>query len=63
MVGEITETAKANRELVLGAYTGLLRGDIEGWWKIFDKDVELHEAEGLPYGHTYRGVDNVRAGR
>jgi len=56
------ETAKKNRDAVIGAYQATLQGTESALFEILDKDVAFHEAESLPYGGTQSGVPGAQAG-
>jgi len=49
------------------AYAALNRGDIEGFVKDFNDEIERTEFEGTPHGGTFRGIEavkeHVKAGR
>ncbi|MFN0155464.1 MAG: nuclear transport factor 2 family protein [Gaiella sp.] len=45
---------------VLAAYAAFSAGDRDGALQAFAEDVEWHQAEGLPHGGVYHGVDEVR---
>lgn len=51
--------SNSNIDLIRSAYEALSRGDIPAVLGIMDEDIEWHEAEGFPYGGTYRGPDAV----
>lgn len=56
------EVAQRNRERLTGALDQIEAGDFEAFWDIFDPDVTFHEASCLPYGGTYRGLDETKRG-
>lgn len=56
------EVAQRNRELLTGALDQIEAGNIEAFWDIFDRDVTFHEASCLPYGGTYRGLEETKRG-
>lgn len=47
-------------DLVRSAYAAFDRGDKEGALRCCAPDVEWVQAQGLPHGGVYRGVDEVR---
>ncbi|WP_340315540.1 nuclear transport factor 2 family protein [Rhizorhabdus argentea] len=49
-----------NLAAIKKAYKLFFDGEIDRFFEIFDDDVELIEAEGLPYGGVYRGKETVR---
>lgn len=53
--------AESNRRTLIDGLDKLLAGDVEGFWSIYDPDVEFHEASCLPYGGTHKGVAAARA--
>lgn len=49
-------------EVVKAAYAAMLdRGDLEGFLSFFTDDSVLIEADSLPYGGRFVGVDAIRA--
>jgi ketosteroid isomerase-like protein len=44
-----------NPEIVQAAYDALARGDVPAILALFDSEVEITEAESLPYGGLYHG--------
>jgi uncharacterized protein len=48
-----------NIEFVKGLYAAFRRGDVPAVLAGFADDIELHEAEGMPYGGLYRGGEAV----
>lgn len=52
-----------NVDLIKNLYQAFATGDIPAVLQLFDEDIEWTEAEGFPYGGTYRGgeaiLDNV----
>jgi ketosteroid isomerase-like protein len=44
-----------NLELIKNLYQAFAQGDIPAVLQSFDEDIEWTEAEGFPYGGTYRG--------
>ena len=48
-------------DIVRRAYAALNRGDVEGFVKDFDPQVERVEFEGTPMAGTFRGFDDVKA--
>jgi uncharacterized protein len=47
-------------DVVRSAYEAFERGDREGALRACAQDIEWHQAQGLPHGGLYRGVDEVR---
>jgi len=58
----MTDEAEANRHRVRLAYAALARGDEEGFYSTFSPDVVMHEAESLPYGGVYQGIEGLKRG-
>jgi len=48
-----------NVELMKSLYQAFAAGDIPGLLQSFDENIEWTEAEGFPYGGTYRGGEAV----
>ncbi len=48
-----------NVELMKSFYQAFATGDIPGLLQSFDENIEWTEAEGFPYGGTYRGGDAI----
>jgi uncharacterized protein len=46
--------------LVKRSYAAFERGDMDGVLGDMAPDIEWQQAQGLPHGGTYRGVDEVR---
>ena len=42
------------------SYEAFARDDIDGVVADMDPDIEWHQAQGLPHGGVYRGLDEVR---
>ena len=42
------------------AYEAFARGDMDGVVADMDPEIEWHQAQGLPHGGLYRGLDDVR---
>jgi ketosteroid isomerase-like protein len=49
-----------NVELVMRSYQAFARDDIDGVLGDMHPDIEWHQAQGLPHGGFYRGLDEVR---
>lgn len=49
-----------NVDLIRGAYEAFERGDRDGALAVCAPGVEWVQAQGLPHGGTYHGVDEVR---
>jgi hypothetical protein len=41
---------------------GPCAGDLDGFFSVFADDVELHEADSLPYGGVYKGIESFKKG-
>jgi len=54
------ERAAANRRALIDAYTRMTVGDFEAFFALLDEDVVFYEADCLPYGGEYRGIEAVR---
>ena len=50
-----------NVETTRRAYEAFARGDLDGVVADMDDEIEWHQAQGLPHGGLYRGLDAVRA--
>jgi ketosteroid isomerase-like protein len=50
----------ASVEIVKRSYDAFARGDMDGVLGDMDPDIEWHQAQGLPHGGYYRGLDEVR---
>jgi len=48
-----------NVELMKSLYQAFAAGDIPGLLQSFDENIEWTEAEGFPYGGTYRGANAI----
>src|SRR5687767_10866054 len=48
-----------NREIIENAYKSFASGDVPGLLGTFDEKIEWTEAEGFPYGGTYRGANAI----
>jgi len=48
-------------EIVRRSYVAFARGDLDGVLGDMDPAIEWHQAQGLPHGGLYRGLDEVRA--
>jgi ketosteroid isomerase-like protein len=46
--------------LVRRSYEAFARDDMDGVLGDMDPDIEWHQAQGLPHGGLYRGLDEVR---
>lgn len=49
-----------NAETARGAYAAFARDDLDGVLATLDGAIEWHEAEALPNGGVYRGIEEVR---
>jgi len=47
-------------ELVRRSYEAFARGDMDAVLADMDAAIEWHQAQGLPHGGLYRGLDEVR---
>jgi ketosteroid isomerase-like protein len=47
-------------EVVAQSYEAFARGDMAGVLAHMHDDIEWHQAQGLPHGGLYRGLDEVR---
>jgi uncharacterized protein len=50
----------SNLEAVRRSYEAFARGDMEQVVADMHPDIEWHQAQGLPHGGLYRGLDEVR---
>lgn len=48
-----------NKEIIENAYKSFASGDVPGLLGAFDENIEWTEAEGFPYGGTYRGANAI----
>lgn len=49
-----------NLEIVQRSYASFSRGDLDAVLADLDPAIEWHQAQGLPHGGLYHGVDQVR---
>lgn len=49
-----------NLALVRRSYDSFERGDLDAVLADMDPEIEWHQAQGLPHGGFYKGVDQVR---
>jgi hypothetical protein len=49
-----------NVDIVKRSYEAFARDDMEGVLGDMHPDIEWHQAQGLPHGGLYRGLDEVR---
>jgi uncharacterized protein len=47
-------------EIVARSYESFARDDIDGVLADLHPEIEWHQAQGLPHGGLYRGIDEVR---
>jgi uncharacterized protein len=47
-------------EIVKRSYEAFARDDMDGVLGDMDPDIEWHQAQGLPHGGYYRGLDEVK---
>lgn len=47
-------------EIVKRSYEAFDRGDLDAVLADMDPQIEWHQAQGLPHGGLYRGIDEVR---
>jgi ketosteroid isomerase-like protein len=50
----------SNLEIVKRSYDAFARGDLEAVLGDMDQEIEWHQAQGLPHGGLYHGLDEVR---
>jgi uncharacterized protein len=50
-----------NVQLVRRSYEAFARGDMDAVVANFHPDIEWHQAQGLPHGGLYRGLEQVRS--
>jgi ketosteroid isomerase-like protein len=48
-----------NKQIIENGYKCFATGDIPGLLGTFDENIEWTEAEGFPYGGTYRGANAI----
>lgn len=53
-------TGARHVEIARGAYLAFARGDLDAVLAALDDEIEWHEAEALPNGGIYHGVEAVR---
>ena len=56
-----TDLTTANRRLILDMYAAAKAGDVDGFFSALAPEVVIREPAFLPYGGTYRGIDEFRA--
>jgi ketosteroid isomerase-like protein len=56
-----TELTTANRRLLVDMYAAAKAGDVAGFFSALSPEVVIKEPTFLPYGGTYRGIDEFRA--
>ena len=49
-----------NVEIVRRSYDAFARGDMDAVLGDMDQEIEWHQAQGLPHGGLYHGLDEVR---
>lgn len=52
----------SNGDIIRGLYEAFSKGDIAGVLEVLDENIEWIEADGFPYGGTYRGPHAVLEG-
>lgn len=57
----MTDTARANRQLILDYYIARKKGDPDAFGRLVDKDVAFFQASSLPYGGEASGVEAAQA--
>jgi hypothetical protein len=57
----VTDLEQANRAVVEQIYAAAGRGDLDGVAARFSPDIVLHQAESLPYGGEFRGIEATMA--
>lgn len=50
----------SNLEIVKRSYDAFAHGDLEAVLGDMDQEIEWHQAQGLPHGGLYHGLDEVR---
>jgi uncharacterized protein len=50
----------SNVDIVKRSYEAFSRGDLDAVLADMDPQIEWHQAQGLPHGGLYRGLDEVR---
>lgn len=50
----------SNLEATRRSYEAFARGDMDGVVADLHPEIEWHQAQGLPHGGLYRGIDEVR---
>ena len=50
----------SNLDATRRSYEAFARGDMDGVVADMDPEIEWHQAQGLPHGGLYRGLDDVR---
>jgi len=60
---DLSETAltTANRRLIVDMYAAAKAGDVDGFFSALSPEVVIKEPNFLPYGGTYRGINEFRA--
>jgi ketosteroid isomerase-like protein len=58
----LTETARANRDLMVQVYHALEHGDQGALAAILDPEIKFFEAESLPYGVSAQGIEATLQG-
>ena len=48
-----------NKQIIKGAYEAMAQGDVRGFLAVLDQQIEVREPDALPYGGTYRGVEEL----
>lgn len=56
-----TDLTTANRRLIVDMYAAAKAGDVAGFFSALSPEVVITEPTFLPYGGTYRGIDEFRA--
>src|SRR4030095_3939968 len=59
---KVREMSSQNLDGVKGAYEAFATGDVPGVLGFLSADIEWTEAEGFPYGGTYKGPNAVLEG-
>lgn len=60
--GSLDLQAQRHREIVLRAYAAQAIRDWDSFYAVFDADIQFIEADSLPYGGIYHGLDGFREG-
>ena len=53
-------TGRSPVDIARSSYAAFARDDLDGVLVLLDDNIEWHQAQGLPHGGLYRGVEEVR---